>query len=122
MGHVDNVEVVRRALENPFGDTAFAPKLVWHFTGHVPGFAPEYHGVDSFRSHFLGRLMKLTGGAFQIVPIDVRAAGPELVVAHIQITMTVGGVEQAGDDVVVYRLIDGMIVEAFDIPSRSIGG
>jgi hypothetical protein len=36
--------------------------------------------------------------------------------------MIVDGMTRAGDVVVVYRVIDGKVAEAFDIPSRDIGG
>jgi hypothetical protein len=36
--------------------------------------------------------------------------------------MTSDGTTPAGQDVVVYRVIDGKVAEAFDIPSRDIGG
>lgn len=117
-----NVEIVRRAIENPAEPGVFTEDVVWHFTGRVPGLASDYRGREAFLSDFLGRLMELTGGSFAVEALDVRAAGAELVVAHLRISMTVDGVTRAGHDVVVYRVIEGKVAEAFDIPSRDIGG
>lgn len=120
MNEDDNVEIVRRGLENPADASVFSDDLVWHFTGQLPGLRSEYRGRDAFLSEFLGKTMEITGGTFAIEPLDVRAAGPELVVAHLRITMTVDGLARSGDDVVVYRVIDGKVAEAYDVPSRSI--
>jgi hypothetical protein len=66
--------------------------------------------------------MELTAGSFAVEALDLRAAGAELVVAHLRISMTVDGTTRAGDDVGVNRVIDGKVAEAFDLPRRDIGG
>jgi hypothetical protein len=69
---------------------------------------------------FFGRLFDITHGTFRVEPLAVLPGGSELVVAHLRISMTINGMSRSGDGVVVYRVIDGLIVEAFDIPSRAL--
>lgn len=116
------VEIMRPAIENPAEPGVFADDVVWHFTGRVPGLASDDRGREALLSEFLGRPMALTGESVPVKALDVRAAGEELVVAHLRISMTVDGTTRAGRDVVVYRVIDGKVAEAFDIPAVDIGG
>ena len=62
----------------------------------------------------------LTDGTFNKRAVDIWPVGEDLVVAHVEVEMTIGGVRHHGSSVVVYRLADRVIIEGFDIPSLSL--
>jgi len=65
-------------------------------------------------------LDEVTSGTFSKRLTDVWAVGDDLVVAHVEVTMTIGGKDHNGSSVVVYRIAGGVVVEGFDTPSASI--
>jgi len=116
-----NVDVVRTSLTDLDEMPALLSEdLVWHFAGNVEGIAPEHRGRDAVFADFWGKLFELTNGTFSVEPVDIWAAGPELVVAHLTVSMTIDDEARSGDNVVVYRVVDGKIVEAFDVPSSAL--
>jgi len=114
----DNVEVVRRALTDLDAlPDLLTEDLVWHFYGGVEGIATDHHGLDNIYANLWGKLFEVTGGTFAVEPVSISAAGDELVMAHVKVTI---GVDvRPIDAVAVYRVSNGRITEAFDIPSRS---
>jgi ketosteroid isomerase-like protein len=117
-----NVELVRLALTDLEAMPALLSEdLVWHFAGDVDGIGPEHRGRDAVFSDFWGKLFELTDGTFSVEPIEIWPAGPELVMAHLVVSMTTDGVARSVDTAVIYRIVDGLIVEAFDVPSKGAG-
>lgn len=97
--------------------TLFAPGFIWHFFNpHLPDIQGDYVGLTGLKS-FFETLDKLTAGTFQVVPISVTAVGDELLVTHVKDRMTWNGQPIELDAVVVWRIVDGCIAEAWDIPS-----
>ena len=60
---------------------------------------------------------KLTEGSFKVNPVSIITVGDELVVAHVKDTMVLEGNPIEIDAVVVWRIVDGKIVEPWDIPA-----
>ena len=59
----------------------------------------------------------MSGGTFKVTPISVTAMGDELIVAHVRNTMSMQGESIAIDAVAIWRIVDGLLAEAWDIPS-----
>ena len=59
----------------------------------------------------------LTGGSFKVNPVAITPVGDELVVTQVKDTMVLQGQSIEVDAVVVWRILDGRIVEAWDIPA-----
>ena len=114
----ENVAVVRQALDSA-GD-AIAENVVWHFLSPVPELAAKYVGRDQVTIDWPTMLDEVTGGTFSKRIVDVWPIGSDLVVAHLEVAMSVEGVDHAGSAVTVCRVADGRVVEVFDIPSASI--
>ena len=111
-----NVQLVRRALES--GDPQLlSDDVVWHFLSPVPELVAHFEGKDQVTIRWPKLLEELTDGTFAKRPVEVWPAGPDLVVAHLEVDMTINGERRAGATVVVYRVANGIIVEGFDIPS-----
>ena len=66
---------------------------------------------------FFQKLGALTQGTYKVEPQSVTAYGNELVVAHVKNTLAVEGQSLEVDAIVVWRIVGGRIVEAWDIPS-----
>ena len=95
----------------------FAKTFVWHyFNRHLPDLEGSYEGVDGLRQ-FFEKLSALTGGTFSLTVKDVKTIGDELLVAHARPAMTLGGDSFETDAAVVWRIVDGKIAEAWDIPA-----
>ncbi len=95
----------------------FSPDVVFHYVNpNLPDLEGEYLGLDGMRA-FFQRLGGKSGGTFKVEPISVTAHGDELVVTHTKNTMTLEGQSFAIHAVVVWRIVEGRIVEVWDIPS-----
>jgi hypothetical protein len=114
----ENAAVVRRALSSDVH--AVAEDVVWHFLSPVPELVAHFDGRDQAMTDVPRMLDDLTGGTFSKRVVDVWPVGTDLVVAHVEVDMTIDGVQHSGSSVLVYRLAHGRVVEAFDIPSASI--
>lgn len=75
-----------------------------------------YKGLDGIRT-FFERLGGISDGTFIVEPISATAHGDELVVTHTKNTMTMKGETFAIHAVVIWRFVEGRIVEAWDFPS-----
>ncbi|PZD70310.1 hypothetical protein C1752_14307 [Acaryochloris thomasi RCC1774] len=95
----------------------FAPNFVWHFFNpHLPEVQGDYVGLEGLQ-YFFETLEAITQGTFEVEPISITPIGDELLVTHVQDRMTLDGRFVALDAVVVWRIVDGCIAEAWDIPS-----
>ena len=102
----------------PAAADLFAEDFVWHYVNpHLPDIQGDYAGVDGLRT-FFEKLAALSKGSFRVNPVSATPFGDELVVTHVRNTMTLeDGEPIAIDAVVVWRIVDGRLAEAWDIPS-----
>ena len=114
----DNLDIVRRAIEAD--PEAVAENIVWHFQSPIPSEVMHFEGRQIVMKDWPQFLHDLTGGSFAKRLINTWAVGVDLVVAHFEVDMTIDGVHRQGSTVVVYRLGEGGVIEAFDIPSPSV--
>lgn len=95
----------------------FAPGFVWHyFNTELPDLNGDYVGVAGLAT-FFNKLAGDTAGTFRIKPLSITAYGDELVVTHVRDQMVLNGNSMAIDAVVVWRIVEGLITEAWDIPA-----
>jgi hypothetical protein len=99
---------------------ALADNIVWHFQSPHPELVTHFEGKEKVLKDWPRMLDDLTDGTFDKRVVDIWPLGEDLVVAHVEIEMTIGDVRHQGSSVVVYRLADGVIIEGFDIPSASL--
>ena len=94
-----------------------AEDAVWHFFNpKLPDVQGDYVGLKGFQD-FFEKIGVRTDGTLKINPISITAVGDELVVAHTKNTMTLEDRHIETDVVVVWRIVDGLITEIWDIPS-----
>ena len=95
----------------------FHRDVVWHFyNDQEPDLAGDYKGYDGI-ADFLTRLQTLSEGTFAIDPKAAVAIGDELVVAQTCNRLAYAGNMVEFDVVTVWRMIDGLITEVWDIPA-----
>ncbi|MDV3348038.1 nuclear transport factor 2 family protein [Leptothoe sp. ISB3NOV94-8A] len=95
----------------------FSKEFVWHFfNSQLPDMQGDYLGVEGLQA-FFEKLAVMTGGTFHVEPVAIIPIGDELVVTHVQDTMTLDGQSIKLDAVVVWRIVNGYIAEAWDIPA-----
>ncbi len=89
----------------------------WHFVNpKLPEHQGDYVGLTGLQD-FFERLQNSFGGTFKINPISIHTFGDELVVVHVKDTMVLEGTPLEIDAVVLWRIVDGKIAEAWDIPA-----
>jgi len=95
----------------------FSDDFVWHFFNpklvEVHG---DYMGVEGLKM-FFERLQFQTDSTFLVEPVSLTPIGDELVVAHVIDRMVFNGEFIELDAVVVWRIVDNLIAEAWDIPT-----
>jgi predicted SnoaL-like aldol condensation-catalyzing enzyme len=90
---------------------------VWHYLNpKLPDLQGDYVGLKGLQA-FFKTLGEKTAGTFKVEPVSVTAVGDELVVAHVRDTLTIQTQSIAIDAVAVWRIVNGRISEAWDIPS-----
>jgi len=95
----------------------FSDNFLWHyFNPNLPDIEGDYIGVDGLKK-FFAIIAGKTGGTFNVEPISATPVGDELIVVHARDIMEFEGKSIAIDVVVVWRLVNGKIMEAWDIPS-----
>ncbi len=97
----------------------FADDVVWHYYNpNLPDMQGDYVGLDGIRS-FFDKLGQKFNGTFNVQPLSITAVGEELVVVQTRNTLTIQDQAVGLDVVVVWRFVDGRIVEVWDIvPGR----
>ncbi|MEO0962362.1 MAG: nuclear transport factor 2 family protein [Pseudomonadota bacterium] len=94
-----------------------AEDFVWHYINPLlPQIEGDYVGVEGLKN-FFRKLADLTGGTFGVRLKHAYAMGDELVVAHATPGMTLDGQTFETDAAVPWRIVDGKITEAWDIPA-----
>ena len=94
-----------------------AEDAIFHyFNPMLPDMQGDYRGRQGFMD-FFGKIAGQTKGTFKVTPLSITPMGNELVVTHVKDTMTLNGQQLEIDAVVVWRILDGKIKEAWDIPA-----
>lgn len=95
----------------------FAKNFIWHSSNpKLRDVQGDYVGIKGVKI-FFKKLRRYTSGTFWIELISLVPIGDELVVAHAVDHMQLDGVHVELDAVVIWRVVDGLISEAWDIPS-----
>lgn len=119
MAEHPNVELLRRgyaAYSTGDMDTItqlFADDIVWHVAGRSP-IAGNYKGRDQVFG-FFGKLMELSNGTSKIEVHDI-VANDEHGVAIVTGSATRGDKSFTGNDVHVFHIRGGQVVEFWDSP------
>ena len=114
-----NIELISkldiRDLESCAG--LFSDDFVWHYVNpNLPELEGDFIGVDGLKT-FFGTLAGTTGGSFEATPVSATPIGDEFIVVHVRDTMMLAGRPIALDAVVLWRVAEGKLCEAWDIPS-----
>ncbi|MEM9507055.1 MAG: nuclear transport factor 2 family protein [Cyanobacteria bacterium P01_E01_bin.35] len=114
-----NVSILRRLNPRNLTQSAdlFSEEFTWHFFNpKLPDVHGDYTGLPGLQG-FFKKLSRITSGTFQVKPIAITAIGDELVVTHVKDRMTLENRAIELDAVVVWRIVNGKIAEAWDIPA-----
>ena len=114
-----NVAVLQRLDLTDLEGSAdvLADDVVFHFFNPLlPDLEGDHVGLAGLKS-FFEELAKLTGGTFEVHPVSITPVGGELVVVQTVNTMTFPDRAIEVDVVVVWRILEGRITEAWDIPA-----
>lgn len=114
-----NVSLLSRLDISNLAESAdlFAENFVWHFFNpSLPNVQGDYTGLNGLQD-FFEKLAMVTNGSFEVEPIAITPIGDELVVTHVKDRMTWEDRPIEIDAVVVWRIVDNRIKEAWDIPS-----
>ncbi len=124
-GPIDNpnIDAVARAgalMAGGFADAddgLFAEDFVFHYYNtQLPHLTGDYVGLEGMKS-FFATLHSNTEGTFRLNPISMTLFGDELIGAYATHSLAFGGMPIEVDALVVWRVVDGVILEAFDIPA-----
>ena len=115
-----NLALLRRLFElitEEAADTEglLAEDFVWHYSNpHLPELEGDYTGLEGLRAFFakLGAKMQ---GTFRLGPPKVLYVGEELLAFHAHHVMKKDGEPLEADAVIVFRIVQGRIAEAWDI-------
>ena len=92
-----------------------AEDVVWHYANpNLPDMQGDYVGLEGVRAFFAAIAQK-SGGTFNINPMSITPVGDELVVVQSRNTLTFENRSVTVDVVVVWRIVDGRVVEVWDI-------
>ena len=114
-----NVELLMKLMRRDLDASAalFSDDFIWHFFNpKLPDVHGDYVGIDGLKA-FFGAMAGKTEGSFNVQPVSVTPVGNELLVVHVRDTMDLEGASLETDAVVVWRIMDGQIAEAWDIPA-----
>ena len=94
-----------------------ADNFVWHyFNPRIPELEDDYRGVEGLKK-FFAKLSERSDSSFRVNVIDTRTAGDELVVTQVCNCMNLEGRSIEFDAVVVWRIVNSKVAEAWDIPA-----
>lgn len=113
-----NIEVMKKFNPADIAASAaiIAEDAVFHFfNSQLPDVEGDYIGPKGFQA-FFEKMGKRTKGTFNVNPVSIIPMGDEFVVAHVKDTMVLEDRQLEIDAVVVWRIVDGKIAEAWDIP------
>lgn len=116
-----NVDLVAGAGRKIFGEDDpeghVAPDFVFHFFNpQFPDLDGDHHGLDGVHTLF-AELGGRSDSGFHNQPHSLTAYGDELVVAYATNTIGFGGATLDVDAIVVWRVVEGRLQEAWDIPA-----
>jgi predicted SnoaL-like aldol condensation-catalyzing enzyme len=95
----------------------FSDNFVWHyFNPELPELEGDYCGIEGLKGLF-SKLNEKSNSSFQRNVVDARPAGDELVVVQVRNHLAVEGNAIELDAVVVWRIVNNKIAEAWDIPA-----
>ena len=95
----------------------FADNFIWHyFNPTLPELEGDHRGIEGLKG-FFAKLNERGNSSFQVNVIDTRPVGDELVVIQVCNRMNLDGSSIEFDAVVVWRIVNSKIVEAWDIPA-----
>jgi predicted SnoaL-like aldol condensation-catalyzing enzyme len=95
----------------------FADNFVWHyFNPRLPELEGDHLGIEGLKS-FFAKLNERSKSSFQRKLIDARPVGDELVITQVCNRMDLDGNTIEVDAVVIWRIVDSKISEAWDIPA-----
>src|SRR4051812_24758560 len=119
MGAQENVELAKRAYaaiaaaDIPWITEHTADDVVFHQGGRFPT-AGTFRGRDAMLGHFM-EFMTLVEGQFAIEPVDFLAS-EERVAAVIRVRIGMGSDQLEFDEVHLWRIRDGKMVEMHAVP------
>ncbi len=87
-----------------------------YYNPMLPDLHGDYEGRQGFIDFFKG-LETITNGTFKVNPLTILPMGDELVVTHVQDSMILNNQQLSVEAVVVWRIVEGKIKEAWDIPA-----
>ncbi len=119
MDNHPNISVLQRFdLTNLSGSAdVIAEDIIFHyFNPRLPELHGNHVGFEGLQA-FFAKLAKMTNGTFKVNPISVTPVGDELLVVHSKNTMSFSDQDVETEVVVVWRIVNGQIVEVWDIPS-----
>ena len=94
-----------------------AEDAIFHYYNPMlPDLQGDYLGRQGFME-FFEKIAGKSKGTFKNTPLSITSMGNELVVTHVKNTMTLNDQQIEIDAVVVWRILDGKIKEAWDIPA-----
>ncbi len=95
----------------------FSDDFVWHFFNpKLPEVQGDYLGVEGLKK-FFASMAGQTKGSFNVQPVSVTPVGDEMLVVHVRDIMTLDGQPLQTDAVIVWRIVNGLLTEAWDIPA-----
>lgn len=114
-----NIELIKKLNLRDLDGSAglFSDDFVWHyFNRTLPDIEGDYVGIEGLKN-FFELIGKTTKGSFNVTPVNVMPVGDELLFIHARDTMEIDDTPIAIDVVVIWRIVKGKFVEAWDIPS-----
>lgn len=91
----------------------FSNDFVFHyFNPHLPNIEGDYVGLEEFK-RFFEIIARETNGTFTIEPMTATPIGEELLIIHTHNTMISKGNTLTMNVVVVWRIVDGEVTEAW---------
>ncbi len=114
-----NVALIQQFNPTELGNLTdiLSPNVIWHYCNpRLPDVHGDYVGIGGIRE-FFEKIVRQSTGTFKVEPISATPVGDELVVVQTRNTMTLQDQAIAVDVVVVWRIVDGLITEVWDIPS-----
>lgn len=94
-----------------------ADDFIWHyFNPKLPDLQGDYAGPKGLQD-FFRKLHGRSNGKFKVNPIDIRTVGDELVIVQVRNRMELDAEAFEVDAIVVWRVVNGKLAEAWDIPA-----